>query len=219
MTNNGTKDQILDLFPDNNEYEISARDMRTYIEAIFGDKEVQVIKIASASDIPFNNEHIYEGSLVVIYRGGDIETGLYISTINQPLDITQLIKVAGLGGGGSSLPPGQDGDILIYKDGSWIASEKLSNIQSKTELIDLYKEAENNYFKEILYNTEGNITQINIYQDNTKNVKFFTKDITYDTEGNITQVIVENIPSSETMTKNISYDAEGNIIETSMSFS
>ena len=90
MTNNTTKNDILELFPDNATNDISAADMRVYIEAIF-EKEEKIIKIALVSDLAANT-NIYEGSLVVIYNDGD-NSGLYLSIINQPNSITHLIKI------------------------------------------------------------------------------------------------------------------------------
>ena len=91
MTNATTKDQIIALFQDNLDNEISASDMRVYIEAIFDTKEEIITKINTFDDLLANNTHIYEGSLVVIYSG--VDTGLYLSIINQPQAITDFIKI------------------------------------------------------------------------------------------------------------------------------
>ena len=92
MTNNTIKDQVLALFQDNNDNEISAADMRVYIEAIFNSKEEVITKIALASDLASNKDGIYEGSLVIIYNDGN-NSGLYLSTINQPTLLSDLIKI------------------------------------------------------------------------------------------------------------------------------
>ena len=89
MTNNTTKDQILALFEDNFDNEISAADMRVYIEAIF-EKEEKIIKVPNIGSISAHI-NIYEGSLVIIYQG--IDKGLYLSIINQPQVIGDLIKI------------------------------------------------------------------------------------------------------------------------------
>jgi len=99
MSNNDLKDQILALFPDNNNYEITAADMRIYIEAIFGDKEVVIIKIRNLSDLPANNSNIYEGSLVVIYSDVNSDNiGLYLSKVNQPTNPSDLIQLSNISG-------------------------------------------------------------------------------------------------------------------------
>jgi len=211
MTNNDTKDRVLALFPDNNEYDISAGDMRAYIEAIFSDKEVQVIKIATSNDIPFNNTNIYEGSLVVIYRGTTPdEKGLYLSTINQPLDISQLIRISpepSLNSIIIDVDDAKDGDILVLENGVWTAKDDLDNTKYKTELLGLYKEAEDNYFKELVYD-DGDIIQINIYKDDTKNEQLFTKDISYNDDGNIESVVILDNINSNKITKTINYSGD-----------
>jgi len=99
MTNNNLKDQILALFPDNNNFEITASDMRTYVEAIFNDKEVVIIKIKQLSDLAANNSNIYEGSLLVIYNDDDVNNvGIYLSKVNQPVLPTDLIQVSRITG-------------------------------------------------------------------------------------------------------------------------
>lgn len=85
MTNNTTKDQVLTLFPDNNNNEINAADMRTYVEAVFDDKEVYVTKLRRITDLAGSNANIYEGSLVVVFNDPDPQKiGIYISKLNQP---------------------------------------------------------------------------------------------------------------------------------------
>jgi len=94
MTNNTVKDSILTLFPDNNTNEISAADMRTYVEGVFADKEVKVSKINTLSNLAANNANIYEGTLVVVYRDNIVgNIGLYISTVNQPTSSSELIQI------------------------------------------------------------------------------------------------------------------------------
>jgi len=101
-SNNNLKDQVLALFPDNNNFEITAQDMRLYIEAIFGDKEVVIIKIKQMSDLAFNNSRIYEGSMVVIYNDANPDrVGIYLSKVNQPTVETDLIQVTRIGQGTS----------------------------------------------------------------------------------------------------------------------
>ena len=87
MTNNNTKEIILQLFADNTVGNITAQTMRDYINAIFDDSEVQFNKFQTLNDFEAqDNSSIYEGSLVVIYNSTDSEQGIYYSTINQPRD-------------------------------------------------------------------------------------------------------------------------------------
>ena len=101
-SNNTTRDEVLALFPDNTNYEITAEDLRTYVNAIFSDKEVVILKLLNLSMLGANNTHIYEGSLVVIY--GDADTskiGIYLSKINQPIGEPDLIQLSSLSGAGA----------------------------------------------------------------------------------------------------------------------
>lgn len=99
MTNNTTKNQVIALFPDNNNQEISAADMRSYVEAIFSDKETKIIKINSLNNLAFNNSEIYEGSFVAIWGDGNQNRiGLYISKINQPVILSDLIQLTSITG-------------------------------------------------------------------------------------------------------------------------
>ncbi len=95
MTNNTLKDSILDLFPDNNNHEITAEDMRIYVGAIFDNKEELVIKIPNEASIPANNTKIFEASLVIVYDDHG-KTGLYVSKVNQPSTLSEMIKISSL---------------------------------------------------------------------------------------------------------------------------
>ena len=91
-SNNTTKQDILALFPDNTNNEITAEDLRISVENLFNDKETPILRIDRLNNLAFNNTRIYEGSLLIIYA--DNNTGLYLSKINQPLLDTDLIKIA-----------------------------------------------------------------------------------------------------------------------------
>lgn len=95
MTNNITKDEVLALFPDNSNNEINAADMRSYVEAIFGDKEVLINKIRKMVDLAGSNADIYEGSLVVVFNDPEPEKiGIYIARQNQPVDEEDLQQIS-----------------------------------------------------------------------------------------------------------------------------
>ena len=63
-SSNTLKDQILTLFPDNNNKEISAADMRIFVEAIFNNKEELVIKATDEADMKLKKANIFENSVV-----------------------------------------------------------------------------------------------------------------------------------------------------------
>lgn len=131
-SNNNIKDQILALFPDNNNFEITAADTRTYVEAIFNDKEVVIIKIKTMNDLAANNSNIYEGSLLVVYNDTDRNNiGIYLSKVNQPASPADLIQVSKITGafdgcferGGlvyDNLKYYLVGDIVSYQNNAYI---------------------------------------------------------------------------------------------------
>lgn len=69
--------------------------------------------------------------------------------------------------------------------------------------------ARNDKYKELTY-VGGDISQIDIWENNTKALKLFTKVITY-TTGNITQTVLTDEQNAKTLTKDITYDIQGNI--------
>jgi hypothetical protein len=97
-SNNIKKKQILNQFQDNEVGNITAGNLRNFINSIFDDKEVIVKKFATldafeASPIE-DRQYIYEDSLVVISNSTDLETGIYISLTNQPQSRSQLSQIA-----------------------------------------------------------------------------------------------------------------------------
>lgn len=90
MTNNTTESDLISLFPDNTDNLISANNLRTCINGTFSNLETKIIKINSSSDLPLNT-NIFEGSLVVIY--GLQDRGIYLSLVNQPQLLDNLIKL------------------------------------------------------------------------------------------------------------------------------
>ena len=87
MTNNNTKQIILQMFADNTVGNISAETMRIFINDVFNDSEVKFNKFQTLQEFEAqDNPTIYEGSLVVIFNSSPAEQGIYYSTINQPKD-------------------------------------------------------------------------------------------------------------------------------------
>jgi len=98
-SNNTTEQEVLALFPDNFDNEISAEDMRTYVNSVFSDKETKVIKIDSVINLSANNSNIFEGSIVIFWNDyNQNRIGVYISKINQPTTITDLIQISTITG-------------------------------------------------------------------------------------------------------------------------
>ncbi len=92
-SSNPLKDQILTLFPDNNTKEISASDMRIFVNTIFNSKEELVTKVETKEDIKDNNSTIFWNSVVIIWNSLE-DNGVYLSKANNPISILQLEKIA-----------------------------------------------------------------------------------------------------------------------------
>ena len=98
-SNNTTEQDILALFPDNFTNEISAADMRNYVNLLFNDREVKVVKVDTVVNLAANNADIYEGTLVTIWADyNQNRVGLYLSKVNQPTLITDLIQLSSITG-------------------------------------------------------------------------------------------------------------------------
>jgi len=65
-------------------------------------------------------------------------------------------------------------------------------------------------YSENTYDSNGNLTDIDIWEDNTKAVVVGSKEFTY-TSGNLTQVVEKNASGTTTLTKTIAYDGDGNV--------
>ena len=102
--NNIIKDQVLALFPDNNNYEITAEDMRTYVEAIFSSKEEVIMKIPTMNDLAANNTNIYKDSLVAVTDDNTNQSGIYVSNKDQPRSPADLTKLSFLSNEWTKIP-------------------------------------------------------------------------------------------------------------------
>jgi len=93
-SNNPSLDAALALFLDNIVGDITAQDMRIFVENVFNDKEVKINKFPEFSDLFASNTEVYEHSLVTIYDPHlKDEMGLYLSLANQPTAQSQFIKI------------------------------------------------------------------------------------------------------------------------------
>jgi len=88
---------------------------------------------------------------------------------------------------------------------------------SKTQFLLAYQQAYDTMYTEMVY-TSGDLTQINIWEDNSKTTKLFTRDISY-TTGNVTQVLTTDELTSETLTKSITYTIGGDVDTITTTFS
>ena len=143
-SSNTLKNQIFTLFADNDNKEISAADMRIFVEAIFDNKEELVIKATDEADMKSKRAEIFESSVVLITHSG-LESGVYVSRANNPISLLQLDKIADLADG--TVTPGSGlSDFMIeyqhnksYLDADYsYASGNISNIKLKDGVINIY---------------------------------------------------------------------------------
>ena len=162
-SSNTINDQIITLFPDNNEQEISAAYMRIFVHSIFNNKEELICKATDEADMKLNNSKIYENSVVLITHAG-AESGVYISRANNPISLLQLDKVADLAEGG--IVPGSG----------------LSDFMIEYQHNKAYLDAEYNYY-------ESNISNIKLNEGVTQ---IYDINFTY-TNNNISQQAIQEI--------------------------
>lgn len=129
--NNIIKNQILALFPDNNNYEITAADMRTYVEAIFNSKEEIIIKIDKMVDLISNNSNIYKDSIVAVTKDDENQSGLYVSKKDQPRSVLDLIKLSFVDSEWSKIPSNifvdVNSDYIVQKSTEFLYIDTTNN--------------------------------------------------------------------------------------------
>jgi len=93
-SNNISRDEALSLFLENINGDITAEDMRLFVNGIFDDKEVIIRKYQEFDDLITDNADVYEGSLVAIYGDNCLsDLGIYMSLANQPTSSSQFKKL------------------------------------------------------------------------------------------------------------------------------
>jgi len=80
----------------------------------------------------------------------------------------------------------------------------------RIEIEGLYKIAYNSKYSEFIF-TNGNLSQIDIFDSDLKLNKLFTKIITYSLNGDIEAVTIVDEVNSKTLLKEFTYDIDGNI--------
>jgi len=165
-SSNTLKNTILELFPDNLNKEISAADMRVFVNAIFDNKEEIVIKAWDETEMKTLRDKIFEGSVVMITHSGE-ESGVYVSRANNPISLLQLDKVADLA------------------EESIIPSSAMEDFMVRYVHNKAYLNAEYSY-------TNNNISNIKL---NEGVAQIYDINFTY-TDNNITQTAIEEIEST-----------------------
>jgi len=93
--------------------------------------------------------------------------------------------------------------------GVFTSAEKLA-LEMEME----FKAAVPSYYKELQY-TDGNLTNIGIWLDNTKVTKLFNKDLSF-SSGNLTQTLLTRISDSSKILKLFNY-TDGNLTSVTVS--
>jgi hypothetical protein len=94
--------------------------------------------------------------------------------------------------------------------GVYTSAEKLA-IEMEME----FKAANDSYYKELSY-TDGSLTNVGIWTDNTKVFKLFNKDLSY-SSGALTQTLLERISDSAKLLKLFDYDVDDNLTSVTVS--
>jgi|LGVE01.1.fsa_nt_gb hypothetical protein len=103
--------------------------------------------------------------------------------------------------------------VLVGGGGGSIDTSKYDSHVSSDELLHMFNSTYKTSYSELIY-VDGNITQINVYINDTKTTKLFTKEILY-SDGNIETVTITNNISNQSIIKTISY-LDGNITNISV---
>lgn len=85
-----------------------------------------------------------------------------------------------------------------------------SGLSARAEIEILYKAAYNNKYREFTY-TDGNITEIKVWDGAAKTNLLFTKTITYNLSGDITTIVIMDHIASKSLTKTITYEVNGDL--------
>jgi len=96
MAINPIKDETLNLFPDNTDGDITASDMRQYVENVWKDKERKINKYPTLSEA-FQHPELYQLDIFLITKEPiQSKNGIYVALINQPNNENEIVQVANL---------------------------------------------------------------------------------------------------------------------------
>ena len=96
MAINPIKDETLNLFPDNTDGDITASDMREFVNNVWFDKERKINKYPTLQDA-FSDSNLYQLDIFLITKEPvQSKNGIYVSLINQPNYENEIVQVANL---------------------------------------------------------------------------------------------------------------------------
>ena len=101
----------------------------------------------------------------------------------------------------------EETDLVIEVSVEGVSGSSIDT--DRIELESLFNFTYLTAYSEFIYNL-GDLSKIEIYEDNTKVVHLFTKDIAY-ISGNISTIKIINEINSKILIKTFAYDIDGNI--------
>lgn len=111
--------------------------------------------------------------------------------------LNNVYQASGTGGTGGSDP-------------SWSGASAYNIFNLRSRIESLFNPSYDTAYHEITY-SGGNVTNVDIWDTDSKSVKFFSKEILY-SGGNVKTINITDDISSLTLSKELTYDVDGNII-------
>lgn len=85
-------------------------------------------------------------------------------------------------------------------------------VGTSVDLDAMFSTAFENYYHEVNYSGIGDITDIQVYDDNLQTTHLFSRAFAYDGSGNLTQIVTTDEQNAGvSLTKTISYNGSGDI--------
>lgn len=86
------------------------------------------------------------------------------------------------------------------------------SVGTAVDLDAMFSTAFDNYYHQVNYSVGGDITDIQVYDDNLQTNHLFSRTFTYDGSGNLAQIVTTDEQNAGvTLTKTISYNGSGDI--------
>lgn len=92
-------------------------------------------------------------------------------------------------------------------------------INQRLDLDLLFKYAYDTKYSEITYDTLLNVKIVDVWEDNSKQLKLFTKTLTFNTNGTASSVVIVDEETGASKTKTITYNPDETIATITETFS
>ena len=99
------------------------------------------------------------------------------------------------------------GTAGVTGSGAYTRAEKLA-----MELEMAFKAAKLSNYREFTYSQQGDLTDIDIYETDSKLVTLFTKDFIYDNKKNLTDILLTRISDGAQLLKLFTYNPQGDLL-------